>query len=76
MLYVWLRLIAQLLLLLPNRWTVSLHCRDGSRYQRMRMLASISFFPRLFSARSRFILILQKRLTPTFILLIIVVLYQ
>ena len=30
MLYVWLWLIAQLLLLLPNRWTVSLHCRDGS----------------------------------------------
>ena len=29
MLYVWLWLIAQLLLLLPNRWTVSLHCRDG-----------------------------------------------
>ena len=46
------------------------------RYQRMRMLASISLFSRIFSARSRFILILQKRLTPTFILLIIVVLYQ
>ena len=30
MLYVWLWLIAQLFLLLPNRWTVSLHCRDGS----------------------------------------------
>ena len=30
MLYVWFWLIAQLLLLLPNRWTVSLHCRDGS----------------------------------------------
>ena len=30
MLYVWLWPIAQLLLLLPNRWTVSLHCRDGS----------------------------------------------
>ena len=30
MLYVWLWLIAQLLLLLPNRWTVSLHFRDGS----------------------------------------------
>ena len=30
MLYVWLWLIAQLLLLLPNRWTVSLHCRDGA----------------------------------------------
>ena len=45
------------------------------RYQRMRMLASISLFPRRFSARSKFILILQKRLTPTFILLIIVVLY-
>ena len=30
MLYVWLWLIAQLLLLLPNRWTVSIHCRDGS----------------------------------------------
>ena len=30
MLFVWLWLIAQLLLLLPNRWTVSLHCRDGS----------------------------------------------
>ena len=30
MLYVWLWLIAQLLLLLPNRWTASLHCRDGS----------------------------------------------
>ena len=30
MLYVWLWLITQLLLLLPNRWTVSLHCRDGS----------------------------------------------
>ena len=30
MLYVCLWLIAQLLLLLPNRWTVSLHCRDGS----------------------------------------------
>ena len=50
MLYVWLRLISQLLLLLPNRRTVSLHCRDGSiRYQRMRVLASISLFPRLFS---------------------------
>ena len=35
------------------------------RYQRMRMLASISLFPRLFSARSRFILILQQRFTPT-----------
>ena len=32
------------------------------RYQRMRMLASVSLFPRLFSARARFILILQKRL--------------
>ena len=30
MLYVWLWLIAQLLLLLPNRRTVSHHCRDGS----------------------------------------------
>ena len=30
MLYVWLWLIAQLLLLFPNRWTVPLHCRDGS----------------------------------------------
>ena len=30
MLYVWLWLIAQLLLILPNRRTVSLHCRDGS----------------------------------------------
>ena len=30
MLYVWLWLIAQLLPLLPNRFTVSLHCRDGS----------------------------------------------
>ena len=30
MLYVWLWLIAQLLLLLPNHWTVSLYCRDGS----------------------------------------------
>ena len=30
MLYVCLWLIAQLLLLLQNRWTVSLHCRDGS----------------------------------------------
>ena len=30
MLYVWLWLIDQLLLLLPNCWTVSLHCRDGS----------------------------------------------
>ena len=50
MLYVRLWLIAQLLLLLPNRRTVSLHCRDGSiRYQRMRVLASISLFPRLFS---------------------------
>ena len=81
MLYVRLWLIAQLLLLLPNRRTVSLHCRDGSiRYQRMRVLASISLFPRLFSraffpARSRFILILQQRFTPTDILLIIVVLY-
>ena len=29
--YVWLwLLIAQLLLLLPNRWKVSLHCREGS----------------------------------------------
>ena len=76
MLYVWLWLIAQLLLLLPNRWTVSLHCRDGSTLPAHENLASISLFPRLFSARSRFILILQKRLTPTFILLIIVVLYQ
>ena len=30
MLYVWPWLIAQLLLLLPDRRTVSLHCRDGS----------------------------------------------
>ena len=31
MLYVWLcLLIAQLLLLLPIRWNVSLHCREGS----------------------------------------------
>ena len=29
--YVWLwLLIAQLLMLLPNRWKVSLHCREGS----------------------------------------------
>ena len=38
------------------------------RYQRMRILAYISLFPRLFPARSRFILILQKRFTPTIIL--------
>ena len=38
------------------------------RYQRMRMLAYISLFPRLFSARSRFVLTLQQRLTPTIIL--------
>ena len=46
------------------------------RYQRMRMLAYISLFPRLVSARSRFILILQKRFIPTIILLMVVVLYH
>ena len=71
MLYVRLWLIAQLLPLLPNRRTVSPHCRDGSiRYRLFRF--SRAFFP----ARSRFILILQQRFTPTDILLIIVVLYQ
>ena len=76
MLYVWLRLIAQLLLLLPNRRTVSLHCRDGSTLPAHENACVYFAFPASFSARSRFILILQKRLTPTFILLIIVVLYQ
>ena len=78
MLYVWLWLIAQLLLLLPNRWTVSLHCRDGSTLPAHENACVYFAFPTSFSARSRFILliVLQQRFTPTIILLIIVVLYQ
>ena len=67
MLYVWLWLIAQLLLLLPNRWTVSLHCRDGSTLSAHENACVYFAFPASFFRRSRFILILQQRFTPTFI---------
>ena len=66
MLYVWLWLIAQLLLLLPNRWTVSLHCRDGSALSAHENACVYFAFPAsFFPARSRSILILQQRFTPT-----------
>ena len=68
MLYVWLWLIAQLRLLLPNRWTVSLHCRDGSTLSAHQNPCVYFAFPTFFSARSKFILILQQRFTPTIIL--------
>ena len=49
MLYVWLWLIAQLLLLLPNRWTVSLHCRDGSTLPAHENACVYFAFPAFFS---------------------------
>ena len=49
MLYVWLWLIAQLLLLLTNRWTVSLHCRDGSTLRAHENACVYFAFPASFS---------------------------
>ena len=49
MIYVWLWLIAQLLLLLPNRWTVSLHCRDGSTLSAHQNACVYFAFPASFS---------------------------
>ena len=76
MLYVWLWLMAQLLLLLPNRWTVSLHCRDGSTLSAHENACVYFALPASFSRPVKFILILQQRFTPTIILLMVVVLYQ
>ena len=70
--YVWLWLImAQLLLLLPNRWKVSLHCREGSMlsaHANACVTCANRFSRVLFSTRSRFILFLQQRFTPAIIL--------
>ena len=67
--YVWLCLLkAQLLLLFPIRWKLSLHCREGSTLSAHENACVYSAFPASFSARSRFILILQQRFTPTIIL--------
>ena len=74
----WL-LIAQLLLLLPNRCKVSLHCREGSMLSaRANACVMCVFrFSRVFSsARSSLILLLQQGFSPAIILLMIVVLYQ
>ena len=73
--YVWLwLLIAQLLLLLPNRWKVSLHCREGSKlsaHANACVMCVFHFSRVFFSTRSSFILFLQQRSTPAIILLMI-----
>ena len=69
--YVWFwPLIAQLLLLLPNRWKVSLHCREGSTLSAYAnaCVMCVFRFSRVFSRRPRFILFLQQRFTPAIIL--------
>ena len=76
MLYVWLRLIAQLLLLLPNRWTVSLHCRDGSTLPAHENACVYFVFPASFFRPFKVYTNFTEEASPTFILLIIVVLYQ
>ena len=76
MLYVWLRLIAQLLLLLPNRWTVSLHCRDGSTLPAHENACVHFVFPASFFRPFKVYTNFTGEASPTFILLIIVVLYQ
>ena len=70
--YVWLwLLIAQLLLLLPNRWKVSLHCREGSTlsaHANACVMCAFRFSRVFVSFRLRFILFLQQRFTPAIIL--------
>ena len=72
--YVWLWLlliIAQLLLLLPNRWKVSLRCREGSTlsaHANACVMCAFRFSRVFFPARSKFILFLQQRFTPAIIL--------
>ena len=74
--YVWLRLIAQLLLLLPNRWTVSLHCRDASTLPAHENAYVYFVFPASFFRPFKVYTNFTEEASPTFILLIIVVLYQ
>ena len=76
MLYVRLWLIAQLLLLLPNRRTVSLHCRDGSTLPAHENACVYFVFPASFSRPFKVYPNFTEEASPTFILLIIVVLYQ
>ena len=76
MLYVWLWLMAQLLLLLPNRWTVSLHCRDGSTLSAHENACVYFVFPASFFRLFKFYTNFTAEASPTIILLIIVVLYQ
>ena len=76
MLYVWLWPIAQLLLLLPNRWTVSLHCRDSSTLPAHENACVYFVFPAFFFRPFKVYTNFTEEASPTFILLIIVVLYQ
>ena len=76
MLYVWLRLIAQLVLLLLNRWTVSLHCRDGFTLPAHENACVYFVFPASFFRPFKIYTNFPEEASPTFILLIIVVLYQ
>ena len=77
MLYVLLWLIAQLLLLLPNRWTVPLHCRDGSTLPAHENACVYFVFPASFFRPFKVYTNFTAEVTPTdiLVLLIIVVLY-
>ena len=71
--YVWFwLLIAQLLLLLPNRWKVSLHCREGSTLSAHAnaCVMCVFRFSRVFFRPSKVntVLFLQQSYTPAIIL--------